>query len=246
MDELWRKAFGSMTVQADARSVVIKSAILTILAAGSAAGYFHYLVFAVSGGIAPAGRDPWAFMAAELVLLVFVLFLSALTGFSFSARFDLPGMGQLREFFRALPLLIAGGIGMVAISYFAFDRYFFVIAPVSFPKEPIYLATIPFKTALADETILRLGLVTIGVGLTKNKGAGVVLMSAVSALFSVKYLEFIGIPFTLDHFYVIYLLLSFLGNIVFGWLFVTRGLFYSMALKFVVGCKYLFILWLGV
>jgi hypothetical protein len=245
MNELWRRAFGSMTERADIRSVIVRSTVLTILAAGSAAGYFHYLVFVVSGGVAPAGHDPWTFMTVELVLLAFVLFLSALIGFSFSERFDLPGLGRLGGFFRALPLLVAGGVGLVAISYFVFDRYFLVVAPVCFPREPLYLATIPFKTALADETILRLGLVTIGVGLTKNKGAGVILMSAVSTLFSVKYFEFIGMPFALDHFYIVYLILSFLGNIIVGWLFVTRGLLYAMALKFVIGCKYLFIMWLG-
>lgn len=245
MNDLWRKAFGSMTEQADVRTVVAQSTILTILAAVSAAGYFHYLVFVVSPDAATAGRDPGLFMALELVLLTFVLFLSALVGFSFSARFDLPGLGNLGEFVRALPLLVAGGIGLVAISYVVFDRYFLVVAPVYFPRQPIYLATIPFKAALTDETILRLGLVTIGVGLTRSKGAGVVLMSAVATLFTVKYLEFIGIPFALDYFYIVYLLLSFLGNIIVGWLFVTRGLLYSMALKFVIGCKYLFIIWLG-
>jgi hypothetical protein len=245
MNELWSRAFGSMTRQADIRAVVLKSAVLTVLAAGSAAGYFHYLVFVVSGGAAPAGRDPWGFITLELVLLAFVLFLSALIGFSFSERLDLPGFGKVRGFLTALPVLIVGGIALVALSYLVFDRYYFTIAPVSFPRETVYLVAIPFKAALADETILRLGLVTIGVGLTKSKGAGVVLMSAVSTLFTVKYLEFIGMPFALDHFYVVYLLLSFLGNIMFGWLFVTRGLLYSMALKFVIGCKYLLILWLG-
>jgi len=245
MNELWNRAFGSMTRETDIRAVVVKSTVLAILAAGSAAGYFHYLVFVVSAGVAPAGRDPLGFMTVELVLLGLVLFLSALIGFSFSARLDLPGFGKIREFFTALPVLIVGGIVMVALSYVVFDRYYFTMAPISFPRETVYLIAIPFKAALADETILRLGLVTIGVGLTKNKGAGVVLMSAVSTLFTVKYLEFIGMPFALDSFYVVYLLLSFLGNIMFGWLFVTRGLLYSMTLKFVIGCKYLLILWLG-
>ncbi len=245
MDELWRRAFGSMTRQADVRWVIGRSVILTICAAGSAVGYFHYLVFVVSPGGGVPGQDPWAFLAMELVLLAFVLFLSALVGFSFSERLDLPGFGRMREFLRALPIIVAGGIVLVGISYVAFDRYFLTIAPVSFPKETAYLVTMPFKAALADETILRLGLVTIGVGLTKNKSVGVILMSAVSTLLTVKYFEFIGIPFALNPFYVVYLLLSFLGNIIQGWLFVTRGLAYSMALKFVIGCKYLFIIWLG-
>lgn len=245
MNELWNRAFGSMTRQADIRPVVVKSTVLALLAAGSSIGYFHYLVFVVSGGSGPAGRDPWTFITVELVLLALLLFLSALIGFSFSARLDLPGLGSVRELVFALPALIAGGIALVALSYVVFDRYYFMVAPSTFPRETVYLAAMPFKAALADETILRFGLVTIGVGLTKNKGAGVVLMSAVSTLLTVKYLEFVGLPFALDHFYVVYLLLSFFGNILLGWLFVTRGLLYSMALKFVIGCKYLLILGLG-
>ncbi|MBN2223852.1 MAG: hypothetical protein JW765_04165 [Deltaproteobacteria bacterium] len=246
MNELLRRALGTMTRQADVRPVIVKSTILTIIAAGSAVGYFHYLVFVVSGGGGLTGQDPWTSLMIELVLLTFVLFLSALVGFSFSERLDLPGFGQFREFIRALPILVVGGIAMVAISYVVFDRYFFAISPVSIPRGTFYLVTIPLKAALADETILRLGLVTIGVSLTKNKTAGVILMSAVSSLFTVKYFEFIGIPFALDHFYIIYLLLSFLGNIILGWLFVTRGLAYCMALKFVIGCKYFLIPWLDV
>jgi len=242
MNKFWRNALGSMTRQADTRPVIIKSTILTILATGSAVGYFHYLVFVVSPVAGLPGQGPWAFLTIELAGLALILFLSALIGFSFSTRLELPGLGRMHEFLRAVPIIVVGGIVLVAISYFVFDRYFFAIAPVSFPKEPGYLLTIPFKAALADETILRLGLVTIGVSLTKDKAAGVILMSAVSTLFSVRYFEFIGIPFALDHFYVLYLLLSFLGNIILGWLFVTRGLFYSMALKFVIGCKYLLIL----
>ena len=245
MNKPWRRAFDSMTRQADVRSVVVKSVILATAATGSAIVYFHYLVFDVASGASLGAQDPWTFLSIELVLLWLVLFLSSLVGFSFSQRLGLPGFGRMRDFLVALPLVIIGGLVLVAISYFAFDRYFFAIAPVSFPREPIYLVTIPFKAALADETILRLGLVTIGVGLTKNKGAGVILMSAVSSLLTVKYFEFIGIPFALNHFYVVYLLLSFLGNIIQGWLFVTRGLAFSMALKFVIGCKYLLITGLG-
>jgi hypothetical protein len=245
MNEIWRRAFDSMTRHADARSVVVKSTILATAAAVSAIGYFHYLVFDVPSGGPPAGQDPWTFLAFEVMLLFLILLLSALVGFSFSPRLGLPGFGRMKELLYALPLLIVGGLILVATSYLVFDRYFYAIAPVSFPRQPIYLFTIPFKAALADETILRLGLVTVGVGLTRNKGAGVILMSAVSSLLTVKYFEFIGIPFALNHFYILYLLLSFLGNIILGWLFVTRGLAYAMALKFVIGCKYLLIIWLG-
>ena len=234
-----------MTGNVDMRGVIVKSGVLSVLGAIATIPYFHYLVFAVGVSTPSAGRDGWTLLGLELVLVFILLFLSALIGFSFARRLDLPGIGDVRAWLRGLPLLIGGGLILVAVSYFTFDRYFLMISPTSFPDETAYLLAIPFKGALAGETILRLGLVTIGVGLTKDKDAGVIVMSAVASLFTVRYFEFIGIPFALDPLFIVHLLFSFLGNLLLGWLFVTRGLIWSMTLTFVLGLKYLFILWAG-
>ena len=39
------------------------------------------------------------------------------------------------------------------------------------------------------------------------------------------------------------LLLSFLGNLILGYLFVSRGLLYAMALNFLFSMKYAVVLW---
>ncbi len=245
MNDVWKKVTASMTGNADMGRVLTGSIVLSALGVISIVPYFYYLVFVVPSAGPRVGHDPLTFLALELVLLSVLLFLSSLIGFSFSRRFELPGFGEVKGLLKALPILVVAGLLLVAASYLIFDRFFVAISPISFPKGIVYLISLPFKGALADETILRLGLVTIGVGLTKNKGAGVVLMSAVASLFTVKYFEFIGIPFGLNYLFITHLLLSFIGNIILGWLFVTRGLAWAMTLKFIIGLKYLFIFWIG-
>jgi hypothetical protein len=233
-----------MTGNVDTRGVVVKSAILAALGVIATVPYFHYLVFAAFPAPIP-GADGWTLVVGELLLVLILLFLSALIGFSFAGRLDLPGLGETRAWLRGLPVLIPCGLILVAFSYFTFDRYFLLISPASFPTDPVYLLAVPFKGAFVDETVLRLGLVTIGVGLARDKAAGVIVTAAVASLFTVKYFEFIGIPFALDPLFIVHLLLSFFGNLLLGWLYVTRGLLWSMTLTFVIGLKYFFILWMG-
>ena len=126
---------------------------------------------------------------------------------------------------------------MALVSYFLFDRYFFEVSPLSYPKDVLYLVSLPFKGAFTDEVILRLCLVTLSVGLLKRKGAGVVLASAVASFFTIKYFIFMGISCGLNYLFIVQLILSFAANLLLGYLFVTRGLLYAMALKFLFGMK---------
>jgi hypothetical protein len=132
---------------------------------------------------------------------------------------------------------------MMALSYFLFDRYFFEISPLSYPKEVLYLISLPFKGAFSEEIILRLCLVTLSVGLLKSKGAGVVLVSTLASLFTIKYFHFFGIEFGFNYLFITQVLLSFSANLFLGYIFVTRGLLYSMALKFLFGIKYVIVSW---
>jgi hypothetical protein len=102
----------------------------------------------------------------------------------------------------------------------------------------------PFKRAFTDEIILRFCLVTIAVGLFKSKSAGVILVSAFAAIATVKYFLFIGLPVGLNTIFLTQLFIGFLANLLLGYLFVARGLLYSMSLGFVFGMKYMMMSWL--
>ncbi|GEM_PF-969802 len=238
--EIWRRALDSMTAGADKREVVVKSLSLSLLAMLFTIPYFYYLVVAVPAEIGSTeNQGVWLFLVIELFMLFVLLFLSSVIGLSFSKRYDLPGFGDVKKFLKSIPILFVIGIVMIAVSFFFFDRFYFELSPQSYPGEYKYLLTLPFKGALTDEIILRLGMTTIAVGLLRHKEAGVVLVSALSAFLVIKYNEFVGIPLQFDYLLISQLFLSFGANFLLGYLFVRYGLLFAMGLKFIFGLKYI-------
>jgi len=226
------------------RRVIVMSSALAASSTLFTFPFFHYLIFVVPYTcLLTETRYHWDFLFAQLFLLFFICLLSAIVGFSFSKRFKLPGFGNPRDFINAIPHLLTLASIMIIISYFFFDRYFYEISPSSYPKGFIYLISLPFKGAFTDEIILRFCLVTLSVGLFKHKGAGVIFVSVLASLFTIKYLNFIGIRLYLSYLFLIQLFLSFVCNLVLGYLFVTRGLLYSMTLNFLFSMKYFVIYW---
>ena len=240
MSEILQKALASMTRGANMRGVLIKSSALAVSSTIVTIPYFYYMVFIVQGqGNFSEYASPWYFLFAELFLLFIICFLSAMVGFSFYRRYDLPGFGDLSGFADALPLLLAWATVMVFLSYFLFDRYFMELSPVSYPKDKFYLIFFPFQGAFTDEIILRFCLVTISVGLFRNKWLGIVFVSVLASIFTLKYFNFIGVTLDFGFLLLAQLFLSFLSNLLLGYFFVTRGLIFSMALKFMFGMKYI-------
>jgi len=244
MGELRYRFSKSMTRGADMWKVLVKSSALAICSTVFAIPYFHHLIFlAPITTPLPLSLGLRGFLFMELFLLFILCLLSAVVGFSFSERRELPGFGDKTRFIRSIPLLLLLGAVMTALSYFLFDRFFFMLSLASYPKNLLYLVSFPLKAAFTEEVVLRFCLVTIMVGIFRSKMAGVVLASAVAAIFTLKYFQFVGISLHLNYIIVTQLLLSFSANLILGYLFVSRGLLYSMALNFLFGMKYAVISW---
>ncbi len=244
MYEILQKAFARMTRGANAYHVVVNSLALAIASTLFTLPYFYRLISQVSNqDLFSIGHNSYGLLLAELFLLFILSLLSAMVGFSFSKRFDLPGFGDLKGFIRSMPFLLLGGAIMILLSFFLFDQYFFKISPASYPRGILYLISFPFKGAFTDELILRFCLVTIAAGLLKSESAGVGLVSAFSSLFAIKYFHFIGVNIDSNYLYVTYFVFSFLANFLLGYLYVKKGLIYSMALSFLFDLKYAFVSW---
>jgi len=84
-------------------------------------------------------------------------------------------------------------------------------------------------------------MVTLCIGFTRNRIAGIVLVSAMGAVFTVKYFRFMGIETGMNSLFIAQLILSFASNLILGYLFVTRGLLYSMVLKFIFSMKFVLV-----
>jgi len=237
MGDIRYKLSASLTAGAEIRRVFIKSLALSVCCTLSAIPYFYHLLFIapmIAMASLPLGIGLRGFLFMELFILFLLCLLSALVGFSFSERRGLPGFGDKIRFKQALPSLILVGATMTTLSILFFDRFFFTLSPASYPKGILYIISFSLKAAFTDEVILRFGLVTIGVGIFRSKAIGVVLGAALAVLFTLKSFQFMGMGTSLHYIMITRLLIIFFTNLILGYLFVTRGLLYAMALNFIL------------
>jgi hypothetical protein len=247
MKEIWERAFVSMTSGLELKEVVSKSAGLATLSAVVAIPYLYYLVFVLSAADPLPWRDNLTHLFfTQFFLLYVILFLSSAAGFSFHKRRGIPGLLALEHPRRTIPTLLILGAGLSLVSYILFDRYFYRISPLSYPKDLRYLISFPLKEAVTEEVILRFCMVTLCVGILKKTGPGIVLASFLGSLLTIKYFQFIGMSPELDRLFIIHFSLSFAVNLVLGYIFVTKGLLCVMILKFFFGMKYAIIAWLNI
>jgi len=243
MKELREKISGSLTGGAAPGTVLRRSLLLGGAATLSSFPYLHFLVFSASRTAGP-GTDPWALLAGQSFLLLLICVLSAMVGLAFASRRGLPGLGKpetLREEWKGLALI---GAVLGAVSFILFDQWFARVSPSAYPQSPAVLLSIPFKTSLTEEIILRLCMVTVAAGLFRRNWAGVLVIALLAPLLAFKSFRFLGLEQVSAALIAVQLLLSLLSNLVLGVVFVSRGLLSCLVVKFVFGLKYLAVAWL--
>ncbi len=228
-----------MTSGADIREVLLKSLCLATLCVIFTVPYFYHML-SVSMKTQAQFSMPHGFftvLSLESILLFFVCFLSSISGFSFSGRFQLPGFGDLRRFRETFPALLIVAVVVGGLTYLIFDRHFFYMSPESYPNDTWYLVSYPFKLAFTNEVVLRFGLVTLAVGFLKQRIGGVIAISAIAAIFSMKYFRFLGMDYPYNYIFISQFVIAFFVNFILGYVLITRGLIYAMILHFLFGIR---------
>jgi len=239
MKSIWPLVFRKISGGQKSRHVTLKSLVLAFPAALLAIPYFYFLLFDFprKGGD-PGFGNAHAMLWGQSVMIFVICMLSAIGGIMFTKRLNLPGIGDASRWRNELPYLVGGGLTLMVITYLAFDRYFYLVSPESYPDLSLYMILLPFKGAFTDELILRFGLVTIGVGICRNRYGGAVLVAVFATILSLKYLEFAGVPVEWNYVCIMQLVLSFALNLILGIVFVTRGLISTMTVKLMVEMRY--------
>jgi len=235
-----------MTSGADIREVLKKSLCLASLCVLFTVPYVYHMlsVSMKTQANLPMTQGVFTVMSLELFLLFVVCFLSSISGFSFSRRFQLPGLGDIRRFKETFPFLLVTATVVGIITYVLFDRQFFFISPESYPDSTWYLVSYPFKLAFTNEVVLRFGLVTLAVGFLKQRIGGVIAISAIAAIFSMKYFRFLGMDYPYNYIFISQFVIAFLVNFILGYILVTRGLIYAMMMHFLFGIKLAVVVWI--
>ncbi len=190
-----------------------------------------------SGYAAPP--DPTSLILSQLAVVLGLSFICSTSGIYYSGRSGLPGLGDPRKLPRALPKLALTAAVMGVFSYFLFDRHFISISPASYPENIHYILSVALKNAVTEEVILRLGITSLAVALLGSRRYGVILSALITALFSLRYSSFIGETPVLNYIFITQVSLAFLSGLVTGYFFVTKGLIFSMTLRFILSGKLL-------
>lgn len=236
---MWRLVLQNMAGGQRYRDMLVKSAGLAVPAAILAIPYFYFLLFDFPRQSGPDSlQNAQALLWGQTAMIFIICLFSGFAGSLFTPRLNLPGLGNLRQWKQEALYLAAAGLALMLVIYLAFDRYFYTVLPGFYPDFSLYMVLLPLKGAFTEELILRYGLVTIAVGICRNRYGGAAMVAGFATILSLEFFQFAGISLEWNYICIMQLILAFLANFILGAVFVTRGLLAAMTMKLMLEMRY--------
>ena len=126
---------------------------------------FHYRFLYLGGHIfsrQPSGQQAYYLALSQSFLVLVAAFLSALVCFLYRDRLGLPPFGRAMDGAAGLLSGLAVGLMLTPVVYFACDSEILRRIPLLFPRDGLWALAHMAGAAVTQETIFRLGLMTIG------------------------------------------------------------------------------------
>jgi hypothetical protein len=216
-----------------------QAAVVTGLGMLAGAPYLYYLsAIAQRAGVGARLRTVSVqdLLTSDFSLLVLLLAMTSLVGCFLSRRYQLPGLGTLRDLRRAAAPVLVGGLALGAATYLLFGRRFATLVPGYYPTSVVWALVLPFKAALVEEPVARFGMMTILAGLVRRPWAANLAQAVFFTALNLKTLAFFGVaPGALAY---AGLALTFAAHLGFGAMYARYGLVAAAATHFVVDLKF--------
>jgi hypothetical protein len=235
------------------REGVSSAVILAGTAAAAAYPMIYYQSLHLVSPLLPKPMNPdqtLVFTIGHVLLLFAACLLCALVGFLYSPRLDLPGFGSWRRDRRFLILCFAAGLFLVPGSYFFLDHNFRARLPAYFPADLSWALAMTLGQTLAPEVIARFGQITIGVYLLRwlrfsgHPWPAVLAVAILGAAGSWISQTRLHLDPGLNSFTLSCLAFAFLSNLLFGEVYLRKGLLAALALRLGLELKYPLYAWL--
>lgn len=184
------------------------------------------------------------FILFNMLMIFGAALIMSMVGFFYSKRMGLPGFGETRDFSSDILPFLALGIILIPISYIAADRALLARLPVYFPSDFTKALGQPF-IVVSQEVIARFGMVTIVVyfwRLLKRPGhpwPAPLLVAVFAAIQAWLSLRDLGITPRFDLFTARIVVSAFAANLVFGEVYIRRGLVAAVFVHLGLEGKYL-------
>jgi hypothetical protein len=178
------------------------------------------------------------FQLGQILAFLFLIFISSFTGFGFSEKYGLGGFGNLTNLKRDLRFLPIAAIPIGIAIFFAFDKFLIDKIPTLYPNDPKWGFAKALITSSTFEVVSKFGLLTVAMGIFRNKHIAVFLSAVFFAILVPRTFAEYGVIIGWDYLSIFAIASTFIYGILSGYLFIWRGLMTVIAFRFLLDLKY--------
>ncbi len=179
------------------------------------------------------------FILTQITILIFLLFLCSLIGFGYSRKYGFKGLGDLDTLKSDLRFIVPASIIIVPLLFFGFDNLLIREIPTLYPDNPFWGLTKAFMTSTTYELVSKFGLVTVIMGVFKNKHIAVFIPAVFFAVLVRGTFMDYGIDFGFNYLSLSAVSTTLLYGLASGYIYIYRGLLTVMCFKFLIDLKYM-------
>lgn len=225
------------------RKIAGKSLILSEICVIAALPYLYYMYFIGMRKLILKTFLPehlLYLMMFDVWYIFIATFLCGLCGFAWSKIYGLAGFGSFSDIKNNWLKLLIIGVSIAVVSCLFFDRSFRSIAPYYYPKNPVCALFMPINSAFFIETI-RFGMISLVQRLIKNSHFANFSIAFFFAVAGLKSFTFVGVNFNWTLVALTCFILTVLLNVVYGYIFIKKGVVCAIVAHFVADLKFVFL-----
>ena len=178
------------------------------------------------------------FSLDQLIIFIVLIYICSFVGFGFSEKYKFKGLGKFGETRKDLKYLLLVAIPLNIAIYLAFDKSMQEKIPTLYPDSYKWGLAKALMSSSTFEVVSKFGLVTIVMGIFRNKHLAVILPAIFFAILVPKTFADYGVEFGRDYLSIMALSLALVYGIASGYLYVYRGLITVFVLRLLLDLKY--------
>ncbi len=231
------------------RGWLLRTLLLAAVSYFTVLPFIHHLVYGPPSGIVTYRTGflpPEVVFRRHSLLVLILLFCSAMAGFTLGPRRGLPGLWVKERVRRDAPRLFGAGLLAGLAVLLLFDRPMVAQAPRFYPADLPEAFVFFLKGILVNDVVFRFGVLTIIFAATRHFWSANVMAAILYAFRVARDLDFVGASPGFHPFFILVMLSAFLFALAKGYLYKTRGLAACSILQAGICLRYLLIPFLPV
>ncbi|MCK8825112.1 hypothetical protein [Fuchsiella alkaliacetigena] len=202
--------------------------------------YYFYYVYLARMTVVSFATEAEVYMIGFLQLLglvVLVISVSSLIGFTGSEKLGFKGWGDWQLIKESLQKILLFGIIIALVTYLFRDYHLLNEFRSYYPSSVILLSGTPLYISIFKELCARFGLVTLLAGVFKTEQLAIILAAIIFAIAQIAVYQLIGILTQFDWLLLTVLIGELIVSIFLGYLYLKKGLGMSVAVSFVANLR---------